>query len=282
MEELGPSAPGKHLKLRYAGACRACQASLPAGAEALYYPGTGEISCEACAGPIGVGDLDVGESRPVPTGRPGASARREHARRTASREKATRDRHPRLGGFILAMGDEPQSTRAWEQGAVGEEKLGRVLDALAGPELQVLHDRRMPGTRGNIDHLAITSAGVFVIDAKRYTGRPQLRVEGGILRPRTEKLMVDRSDRTKLVTGVLKQVDVVRSALESAGLSMPVSGVLCFVDADWPVFGGSFATQGVHVTRPNKIAHLLKGDGALSGELRASAHDLLERRFPVA
>lgn len=282
MEELGPSAPGKHLKLRYAGACRACQASLPAGAEALYYPGTGEISCEACAGPIGVGDLDVGESRPVPTGRPGASARREHARRTASREKATRDRHPRLGGFILAVADEAQSTRAWERGAVGEEKLGRFLDDLAGPELQVLHDRRIPKSRANIDHLVVANSGVFVIDAKRYTGRPQLSVEGGFLRRRTEKLLVAGHDRTTLVTGVLKQVDVVRAALASAELPLPVCGVLCFVDADWPVFGGTFMTRGVHVTRPKKIGDLLRCDGALSNVLRASAHGLIERRFPPA
>jgi hypothetical protein len=193
-----------------------------------------------------------------------------------------RRQHPWLGGLFLAISDVPQSTRAWELGAAGEEKLGRVLDDLAGPELQVLHDRRMPGCRANIDHLVASTAGVFVIDAKHYTGRPQLRFEGGLLRPRTEKLMVGGRDRTKLVTGMFKQLDVVRSALESAGPSMPVSGVLCFKDADWPVFGSSFSTQGIHVTRPNKIAHVLKGDCELSSESRASAQDLLERRFPAA
>lgn len=222
------------------------------------------------------------KNEPASIGVAGGSARREHRRRVVLREKRVRERHPRLGGLILAVTDEPQSTRAWERGAIGEEKVARVLDALSGPELHVLHDRRMPGSRANIDHLAVSSAGVFVIDAKRYTGRPQLRAEGGLLRPRTEKLMVGGRDRTKLVTGVLKQLDVVRAALESAGLSLPVQGALCFVDADWPLFGGSFKTRGVHVTSPSKMGHLLRNGGALSGELRASARNLLERKFPAA
>ncbi|GAA2161866.1 hypothetical protein GCM10009845_12560 [Pedococcus bigeumensis] len=45
-----------------------------------------------------------------------------------------------------------------------------------------------PGSRANIDHLAVTAGGVHVIDAKKYRGRPQLKIEGGILRPRVERL----------------------------------------------------------------------------------------------
>jgi hypothetical protein len=49
---------------------------------------------------------------------------------------------------------------------------------------------------------------VFVVDAKRYLDqRPGLPVKGGILRPRLEKLMVGGRDRTKLVDGVLDQVE---------------------------------------------------------------------------
>src|SRR5699024_9308893 len=95
----------------------------------------------------------------------------------------------------------------------------------------VLHDRRIPGSRANIDHIVVTAGGVWVIDAKRYRGRPALRVEGGLIRPRVEKLMVGRRDCTKLVDGALKQVALVRQALEG----VPVTGALCFVEADWPL-----------------------------------------------
>ena len=121
--------------------------------------------------------------------------------RTASASK-----HPKLGGLILAVSDTPQSTNAWDTGAIGEERLGARLNELASDSLRVLHDRRIPKSRANIDHLAITPSGVFVIDAKKYKGRPDLQVEGGILRPRVEKLMVGKRDRTSLVDGVLKQV----------------------------------------------------------------------------
>jgi ribosomal protein L34 len=84
---------------------------------------------------------------------------------------------------------------------------------LAANGLAVLHDRRIPGSKANIDHIAITGSGIWVIDAKRYKGRPELKVEGGVLRPRVEKLLIGQRDCTKLVDGVLKQVDVVRDVV---------------------------------------------------------------------
>lgn len=35
--------------------------------------------------------------------------------------------------------------------------------------MHALHDRRVPGTRANIDHIAVSSSGGSVIDAKKYT-----------------------------------------------------------------------------------------------------------------
>jgi hypothetical protein len=163
---------------------------------------------------------------------------------------------------------------------VGEEKLGRVPDALAGPEVQVLNDRRIPESRANIDHLAITSAGLFVIDSKRYADRPQLRVEDEILRPRVEKLLVGRRGRTNLVTGVLEHAGLVRSAIESSGLALPVHGVLCFVDADWPCLAGHSRRKAS--TSPGRAGwpRSWRATARFSSDLSASTHDLLERRFP--
>jgi Nuclease-related domain len=42
-------------------------------------------------------------------------------------------------------------------------------------EIHALHDRRVSGTRANIDHFVIGPAGVFVIDAKRHQGRGLVR-----------------------------------------------------------------------------------------------------------
>jgi hypothetical protein len=38
--------------------------------------------------------------------------------------------------------------------------------------------------RTSTTHLAVTPTGIWVIDAKKYKGRPLLKVEGGIIRAR--------------------------------------------------------------------------------------------------
>lgn len=154
--------------------------------------------------------------------------------------------------------------------------MGRALDDIAGDDLVVLHDRRIPGSRANIDHVVVTRAGVWVIDAKRYQGgRPRLRVEGGLLRPRVEKLIVG-SDRTKLVDGVLRQVGLVQEVVGP----VPVRGVLCFVEAEWPLFGVSFTVRGVDVCWPKKLARSLAArDGPIDVAAVAAA---IERRFRQA
>jgi hypothetical protein len=177
--------------------------------------------------------------------------------------------------------DDPQSTRAWDQGAIGEERLGHRLDGLVEEGVAILHDRRIPKTKANIDHIAVTSNGVWVIDAKRYKGRPTLRVEGGIMRPRVERLLVGRRDCTKLVDGVAKQMVLVAEALAAEGLSAPVKGALAFVDADWPHVGGSFTIRGLQVLWPKRLARMLAEPGKDVADVTA-IHKALARRFPSA
>ncbi len=215
------------------------------------------------------------------SGAAGASARREFERRKTKREDRIRGKHPKLGGLILALSDDPQSTQAWATGAVGEERLGRRLDELAGPTVVVLHDRRIPGTRANIDHLVVCPSGVFVIDAKRYKGRPQLKIEGGVLRPRVEKMLVGTRDCTKLVEGVGKQVELVRAALGDQP-SIPIRGFLCFVEADWPLIGGSFSVRDISALWPKKLAGVIVEDGPLTDGEVARLGARLAAHFPVA
>lgn len=42
----------------------------------------------------------------------------------------------------------------------------------------MLHDRRVPDTRGNIDHIIVAPAGVFVVDAKNHKGKIGIRDRG--------------------------------------------------------------------------------------------------------
>jgi hypothetical protein len=301
---MGPQIEGgggaettKTMALRYAGRCRDCGTDLPARTVAIYDRATKTVQCRACHATHAPGvevpspDLEpTSEDYPglvpdsVDSGTAGASARREFDRRHARREERVHEAHPHLGGLILALSDDPQSTRAWDAGARGEEALGRGLDQQVGQGIRVLHDRRIRGTRANIDHIVIAPSGVYAVDAKRYAGkRPSLRVEGGFLRPRVEKLVVGGSDKTKLVDGSQWQVDKLREALDDAGfIGVPVVGVLCFLDADWPLLGGSFAVDGIAVLWPRALYKQLSAPGPLDADAIAQVHRALAAAFPVA
>jgi hypothetical protein len=265
--ELGPD--DNRMRLRYAGTCRLCARELSAGADAVYERGSKTVRCVDCA--AGATDPDPGSA--------GASARREYERRRDDREQRIRNDHPRLGGLILALTNDPESTTAWERGAVGEELLARRLTELPDT-FRVLHDRRIRGTRANIDHMVIGPTGVWVIDAKRYVGkRPALRVEGGIIRPRVESLRIGGRDGSKLVQGVQSQVKRVTAALGEA--VPPVTGVLCFLEADWPLMGGSFRVDGVHVLWPRLLVQRVTDAPPQLVDVDL-IHTQLARAFPSA
>lgn len=266
--ELGPD--DKRMRLRYAGTCRMCGDPLASGTDAVYERTTKTVRCIECR------TSTASESE---SGLAGTSARREHDRRVANREARIRAAHPRIGGLILALSDEPQSIRAWERGAIGEEMLADRLKDL--PEsFCALHDRRIPGTRSNIDHIVIGPTGVWVIDAKRYKNqRPSLQVEGRLFGPRVETLRVGGRPRTNLIAGVRGQVERVVTALDDD--SIPVSGVLCFIEADWPLIGGSFTVNGMLVAWPRFVVKHVADAVTAAIDVR-DVHARLTAHFPRA
>jgi Nuclease-related domain len=80
-------------------------------------------------------------------------------------------------GWRLRFQPSPDAV-AWRRGAAGERRTARVLAALERHGWAVLHDLALPGSRANLDHLAIGPGGVFVIDSKQYRGRLQLDQSG--------------------------------------------------------------------------------------------------------
>jgi len=80
-------------------------------------------------------------------------------------------------GWGLRFKSSPEAV-AWRQGAAGERRTARLLAPLERHGWAVLHDLAVPGSRANLDHLAIGPGGVFVIDSKQYRGRLQLDPSG--------------------------------------------------------------------------------------------------------
>lgn len=223
----------RQLTLGRDDVCVRCQTPVPAGSTAWWDQAARRVTCVAChpgldvVAPVTVGVLDVGVA--------GASAQREYERRRQNREERTRAEHPCIGGMLLAVREPPHHEVAFRTGARGEVEVAESLDRRTkdSPAI-VLHDRRMPRGRGNIDHIAVGASGVFVIDSKNYNcGRVSVTAPL-FAKP---KLLIGGRDRTNLIDGLDRQVDAVRAALAAAGVDAPVAGVLCFTNGVLPTFG---------------------------------------------
>ncbi|HZX56977.1 MAG TPA: nuclease-related domain-containing protein [Ilumatobacteraceae bacterium] len=222
----------------------------------------------------------------------GGSARKEYEKR-AARERATKEqrvaedaewrrsikeRRPVLGRIAAAMtpipeiAPESQPTAAWKIGAEGEVRVAEVLGS--APGIEVLHDRLVPESRANIDHIVVGPSGVFVIDAKKYKGPIEVRNVGSLFRV-DDRLYVGGHDRSNLVEGVLRQIRVVRTALGDQFADVPVRGVLCFVGCEWGWLAKQKLVDGVTALWPNALPDHVSAAGeygpmveAIAGHLR--------------
>jgi hypothetical protein len=223
--------------------------------------------------------LGCGSPSPERTGA-GASAGREHRRRRAAHEARIRRRVP-FGAAFLARVTEPQHARAWAKGQRGEERGAQALETrLDGKGVLLLHDRRKPHSRGNIDHLAVGPGGVTVIDSKNVTGRVRVETRGFV--ERRPELRVAGRDRTSLVAGVEDQVRAVRELLAARGLpEVEVRGALQFIDGELPL-GGLRDVRAIALGGPRKAARLAARAGEMSSQQVEGVHRVLERALPPA
>jgi hypothetical protein len=266
------------LELRRPDECIECGSALPAGSLGWWDASSRTVTCPRCQEMAVEGSFSAARSRELNRGQPGASVAREYRRRRRNREVRTREAHPHIGGLLLALRGAPQHERAFHSGEIGEIEVAATLERRTadGPAI-ILHDRRMPGGHGNIDHLAIAPTGVFVIDAKSIRGK--VRAANPLFSP--PRLLVDGRDRTKLIDGADRQVAVVRRALAACGHDVPVQGVLCFTNADLPLLG-TLSMRGHLLIYCRTLARRLNADGPLqTPAIDAIARDLANALPPA-
>ena len=168
------------MRLRYPGTC-SCGRDLPAGTragwdrvqkivicqdcltgpaqpafttDALAHPGTQHPSGPATLGP------DPGPATPAPQSpqleQAGASLTREYQRRVAGRQDQIRARDPHIGGLILALTDDPHSTKAFRSGAAGEQRAAKQITDRCGQRVLFLLNRALGMGRYGGDDLTAT------------------------------------------------------------------------------------------------------------------------------
>jgi Nuclease-related domain len=192
-----------------------------------------------------------------------------------------KDRRPVLGRLKLALEGPSTAGQSYLKGAVGEEKLGEMLDELTGKGIFVLHDRRRLRGTGNIDHLVVAPSGVWVIDAKRYTGLVERKDRGGWLSSDV-RLTVGGRDRTRLVDGLHKQIADVQEIVAHRLDTTLVQGALCFIDGEFRLFAKPFEIDGVLITWRNALRDRLLLAGPLDAGGRNQVFNALRERLQPA
>lgn len=312
MTEATPTEPReRELRLRYAGDCRDCGTALAAGTRARRDPDHKTIRCLACpttrsvpeGPPAAPPRSALGHENHTPNwGVAGASAQRQFDEQQSRRHARLRTRWVAvallsalggIGGAILAtvlhaqpmllvlLGGvlpvlrllaTPQHIDAWRSGAAGERAVGARLDKLRSADVLTLHDRRVPGRRTNIDHIAVSPGGVFVIDTKNVAGK---------VRPTRNGLRVAGRRRDEMIAGVQGQIAVVRHALADQQLSPDaIRGVLCFTRAELPWLRP--APGGIALLNPRGLARILRKSGPLTREQVHHLATVLAHRLPLA
>jgi hypothetical protein len=163
-----------------------------------------------------------------------------------------------------------RSSVSWQVGAAGERRTAKMLGGLPG--WVVLHDRAIPGSRANLDHLMIGPAGVIYADTKNWgSKKSQLRVQGG-------ELWYGRYPQTKALQTVRWEAD--RASRE---LGVPVEALVVVHGAKVP--GGSVMLEGVTVIPAKKLRRTVANRGAAYGFDPFRVQQLAqqaERVFPPA
>jgi hypothetical protein len=298
----------RELRLRYNGHCCDCGTALAVGTRARWDPDGRTIRCLACPpssssrnGPPAATTQLAEEDAPI-WGVAGASAQRQFDRQERRRRDRLRSRWVAVvllsavgavGGAVLAAAlhahtilfvglgtvlpvlkllPTPQHIDAWRSGAAGEREVGARLDKLRSTGVLTLHDRRVPGRRTNIDHIAVSPVGVFVIDTKNVAGK---------VSPTRSGLRVAGRRRDEMVTGVQGQVAVVREALGDELIVLDaVRGVLCLTRAELPWLRPS--PGGIALLNPRGLSRTLRRPGPLSPEQVQHVARLLAQRLPAA
>jgi hypothetical protein len=215
----------KVMSLRRDGECL-CGAFVPRGSTAGWHRTQRIVLCMSCLEPaksaVPVAPIDIGV--------PGGSLQRQYEARMKGYEKRERMLHPILGALRLRLSRAPQEILNLATGAEGERAAAAYLQRKVGDSVLFLYNRRLaPGkARGDLDILAVSASGIFLIDPKKYAGR--IRTAKA-----SDALLVNGRRRTDLVDGMRRHVELVAAAVRSGPLpEAPIQAAYCFVNADLP------------------------------------------------
>ena len=78
-----------------------------------------------------------------------------------------------------------------------------------------------------------------------------------------EALYVGTRNCTEHVAGVRHQMAIVKAALETEAMAVPITPVLCFVNAEWKLLARPFRVGDVIVAWPKAVTRMVSHSGTL-------------------
>jgi len=231
---------------------------------------------------------DVGEQQQWAVSPAGGSAQAEFERRRTRNRKRIRRQWPYALAFgvvvcaivfagVQAVTDQPvlavtvavalafmqavgffqfSIVRAWGVGAEGERRTAAFLEPLRDEGFVILHDRKVPGWGGNLDHVAIGPTGLWAIETKSLAGKVMIR--GDVLR-------IGGHRRDKIIDQVRQEATIVQVVLGESltQLGLRVTPVICLHRGELPFFNKT--VRGVRLASGRQLVRLLReGDHRLS------------------
>lgn len=148
---------------------------------------------------------------------------------------------------VTELMDLSSEMGSWRTGADAEDRTARALAELEAEGFVVLHDRRKPGTRDNIDHVIVGPTGVFVVETKSYSG--PLSIRG-------DDVFVGGRRRTDIVHHARSEADIVQAILAISGGGLLVTPILCIHRAELPLLKAE--VQGIRVVNERGLVRVLR------------------------
>jgi hypothetical protein len=172
-------------------------------------------------------------------------------------------------------------SRKWVTRAEVDRRARARLRLLEGDGIVVLDDRRVPGSGDSIKLIAVSCAGVFVIDTKHYKGLVHTMRPGSIGNLGPHELHVGRRNCTSSVEQVARQMEAVRASLNSTPYwsQVPVHGMLCLTRAEWG-FASAIQVGGVWVGWPNLMAGRVQSPGVMDSPAVREVSTMLTDLLP--
>lgn len=164
----------------------------------------------------------------------------------------------------------PREALFWERGAKGERKTSDALAPLQRRDFIVLHDRRIPDGRSNIDHVAIGPQGVFVIETKYLSGDIQII---------NNKLFIADTERHNIVEQVYREAIATQIALGDAlnRLRLTVTPILCIHGARIPWLDKRVG--GIALYSAREVRHIADGPKVLGPDQIQQLAQLADRQL---